>query len=88
VALGPTVERLAEAALIDTRVLLAHRLGADEAAWPDPEDRYASDLLLVDRVSDAWLRVLTQAADAAAIPVLLGSHTLVGPGARLISRWT
>ena len=34
------------------RVLLAHRLGADEAGWPSAEDRYASDLLLADRVRD------------------------------------
>ena len=31
------------------RVLLAHRLGPDETAWPAPEDRFASDLLLPDR---------------------------------------
>jgi hypothetical protein len=69
-----------DAAVVDTRVLLAHRLGPDEAAWPRPEDRYASDLLDADAVSDPWLRELTASAAGAPIPVVLGGHTLVGPG--------
>jgi len=88
VALGTTVGRMADGALIDTRVLLAHRLGADETTWPAEEDRYASDLLLVDSVTDPWLKVLTSAALAAPVPVVLGAHTLVGPGVRLVARWT
>jgi len=83
-ALGGIVRELADGALIDTRVLLAHRLGADEAAWPPPEDRFASDLLLADRIADPWLRELTASAVAAPIPILLGGHTLVGPGLRLL----
>ena len=75
--------RLGEAALIDSRVLLAHRLGPDEAAWPPAADRFASDLLLADRVGDPWLRELTAAAAGAPIPVVLGGHSLVGPGVRL-----
>ncbi len=82
--LGRILARLGEAAVVDTRVLLAHRLGADEAAWPPPEDRFASDLLLPDRIADPWLRALTAAAATAPIPVLLGGHTLVGPGLRLL----
>ncbi len=88
VALGTTVGRLADGALIDSRVLLAHRLGADETEWPPDEDRYASDLMLVDSVTDPWLKVLTSAALAAPVPVVLGAHTLVGPGVRLVARWT
>jgi hypothetical protein len=87
-ALGSALPRLADAALIDTRPLLAHRLGAAESDWPTAEDRYASDLLLPDAVGDPWLKVLTAAAVAAPIPVVLGSHTLVGPGVRLVARWT
>ena len=34
VARASTLARLGDAAIVDTRVLLAHRLGADEAAWP------------------------------------------------------
>ncbi len=83
-AFGSVVAGLADAALVDLRVLLAHRYGADEAAWPGPEDRFAADLLLADRVSDPWLRALTRSAATAPVPVVLGGHTLVGPGVRLI----
>jgi hypothetical protein len=82
--LGRLLARLGDAAVVDTRVLLAHRLGADEEAWPQPEDRFASDLLLAERIGDPWLRSLTAAAVAAPIPILLGGHTLVGPGLRLL----
>jgi hypothetical protein len=71
---------------VDTRVLLAHRLGAVERAWPPPEDRFAADLLLPDRVVDPWLRSLAEAAAAAPVPVVLGAHSLVGPGVRLALR--
>jgi len=83
-ALGAALAELGDGALIDTRVLLAHRLGADEAAWPPPEDRYASDLLHAEQVRDPWLRALTASARDSAVPVLLGGHTLVGPGVRLV----
>jgi hypothetical protein len=83
-SLGHHLARLADAAIVDTRVLLAHRLGADEAAWPPAEERFASDVFLADRVADPWLRALTASAAAAPIPILLGGHTLVGPGVRLI----
>jgi len=81
--LGELVADHADGALLDTRVLMAARAGADESAWPPPEDRYASDLLLPDRVADPWLRALTASAASAPIPILLGAHTLVGPGAVL-----
>jgi hypothetical protein len=94
-SLGEQLARFADAAIVDSRVLLAHRLGADESGWPPAEDRFASDLLLADRVSDPWLRELTASASAAPIPILLGGHSLVGPGARLAvgrarpaMRWT
>jgi hypothetical protein len=82
-SLGDHLARLADAAIIDSRVLMAHRLGADERAWPAPDDRFASDLLLADRIADPWLAALTRSAAAAPIPVLLGGHSLVGPGIRL-----
>ena len=82
-SIGRHVAALADGALLDSRVLLAHRLGADERGWPSPEDRYASDLLLPDRVRDPWLAELTAAALGAPVPILLGGHGLVGPGARL-----
>jgi len=79
-ALGAIVGGLGDAAVVDSRVLLAHRLGADERRWPAAEDRFASDLLLPERIADPWLRALTVAAREGAVPVVLGGHTLVGPG--------
>ena len=83
-ALGALLAELGDAAIVDSRVLLAHRLGADESGWPTPEDRFASDLLLADAIRDPWLRELTASARDSAIPVLLGGHTLVGPGVRTL----
>jgi hypothetical protein len=83
-SLGDHLARFADAAIVDSRVLLAHRVGAEEAGWPAAEDRFASDLLLAERIADPWLRELTASAAAAPIPVLLGGHTLVGPGVRLV----
>ena len=93
-AIGEHLARLCDGAIVDTRVLLAHRLGPDERRWPEAEDRFASDLLIAERVTDPWLRELTRAARDAPIPVLLGGHSLVGPGIRLLlgtrgsRRWT
>jgi hypothetical protein len=91
-ALGTLLAELGDAALVDSRVLLAHRLGGDERAWPIAEDRFASDLLLPERIADPWLRAVTAAARDAPIPVVLGGHSLVGPGLRLAlaegRRWT
>ena len=81
-SLGDHLGLFADAALVDSRVLLAHRVGPDEAGWPIAEDRFASDLLLPELIADPWLRELTTSAAAARIPVLLGGHTLVGPGVR------
>jgi hypothetical protein len=81
--LGAVAAELGGGAFIDSRVLLAHRLGADEMGWPPAEDRFASDLLLVDRIADPWLRTLTASAYDATIPIVLGGHSLVGPGIRL-----
>lgn len=91
-ALAERLAELGDAALVDSRVLLAHRFGPDERAWPPPEDRFASDLLLPERIADPWLRALTAAVRDASIPIVLGGHTLVGPGLRLALRkpatWT
>ena len=97
-ALAQTVARLADAAIVDTRVLMAHHYGVDEATWPSPEDRFASDLLLDATIADPWLRALTSAAAAASSstassattasadhPILLGGHTLVNGGLRLLA---
>ncbi len=82
-SLGRHVAGLADGALLDSRVLMAHHMGADESGWPSAEDRFASDLLLADRVRDPWLAELTASAAGASVPIVLGGHGLVGPGARL-----
>jgi len=85
-SLGTILAGLGDAAVVDTRVLLAHRHGPDESAWPRPEDRFASDLLDAAAIADPWLRALTASAAAAPIPIALGGHTLVGPGLPLVLR--
>jgi hypothetical protein len=85
-ALGTAVAQVADGALVDSRVLLAHRFGADERRWPAAEDRFASDLLRPESIADPWLRQLTESARSAPIPIVLGGHTLVGPGVRLALR--
>jgi hypothetical protein len=66
---------MAKAAIIDTRVLMAHR-----GIWPPDEERFASDLMVPEEISDPWLRDFTRAAKEAPIPVLLGGHSLVCGG--------
>jgi hypothetical protein len=90
--LGAILAGLGDAGLVDSRVLIAHGRGADESGWPPAGDRFASDLLLHERIGDPWLRDLTRDAADARIPILLGGHSLVGPGLRLVpgaaDRWT
>jgi hypothetical protein len=83
-AFGDLVSRLADGAIVDTRVLLAHRLGAEELGWPSDADRFASDLHRASEIDDPWLRALTESAAARQLPILLGGHSLVGPGIRLL----
>ena len=84
-ALAERLAELGDAALVDTRVLMAHRLGSDETGWPAAESRFASDLLDAGAVADPWLAELTAAAAGGPLPIILGGHTLVGPGVRLIA---
>lgn len=75
VGVGRFVELLGElgdAAIVDTRVLLAHR--QIEAARAD---RFLSDARRTDEVGEPFLRELTEAAVSAPMPVLLGGHSLV-----------
>ena len=62
----------ADAAFIDTRVLLAHH-----RLWPPEAERFASDLGQIDQMNDGWLRDFTAAALSAPIPVVLGGHGLM-----------
>lgn len=67
--------KLADAAIIDSRVMMAAT-----GKYPDNADRFASDLFLYDRITDDWTRAFTAAAAHAPIPVLLGGHGVVAGG--------
>jgi hypothetical protein len=69
------LEQTSDAAFLDTRVLFAHR-----RLSPSRADRFASDAMLPEQVSDPWVRELTAAAASARIPVVLGGHSLVSGG--------
>ncbi len=69
------VAEMAQAAILDTRVLMAHW-----RIWPSEEERFASDLLLPEEIKEPELRDFTRAAKEAPIPVLLGGHSLVCGG--------
>ena len=58
-ALGDLLARLCDAAIVDTRVLLAHRLGADEAGWP----RRRGSLRLGPAAARAGRRSMAPGAD-------------------------
>ena len=66
---------LADGVVLDTRVLLAHA-----GSRASREDRFQSDLLAPENVSDPWLRDLTAAIAAAEAPVLAGGHSLLSGG--------
>jgi hypothetical protein len=66
------LSQTAQAAFIDTRVLMAHH-----RSWPRRSDRFASDLGLAHRVGDPWLQEFTSAAHSTSIPIILGGHGLL-----------
>ncbi|MEK6191205.1 MAG: hypothetical protein AABM41_02645 [Chloroflexota bacterium] len=77
---------LGDAVIIDTRVVMASLAGSsDTAAWPSPEERYASDFGDPSPIATPWLRDLTTAAASASVPFLLGAHTLVSDGLRILT---
>ena len=83
------VERLSDlgnAVIVDSRVIMAALVGSsDSAMWPSAEDRFASDCADPGRVETEWLRELTTAAAAASVPIVLGAHTLVSDGLRILT---
>ena len=77
---------LGDAVIIDTRVVIAALAGSsDAAAWPSPEERYASDFSDASPIASPWLRDLTTAAASVSVPFLLGAHTLVSDGLRILT---
>lgn len=77
---------LGDAVIVDTRVLMAALAdSSDPAAWHAPEERYASDFGDPAPIATPWLRDLTTAAASASVPFLLGAHTLVSDGLRIVT---
>lgn len=74
------LEELCDVALLDTRVIFAHR-----GLTLSQSDRFNSDLLQVDVVAEPWVRQFTEAAARCRIPVLLGGHSLVNGGAWVLA---
>jgi hypothetical protein len=79
-AVGPeglfeALANLAQAVLIDNRVLFAHR-----GLWPSAADRFYSDLRQPEKIGDPFVRALTETAMAASVPVIMGGHSLVSGG--------
>jgi hypothetical protein len=70
-----TLAELADAAFLDSRVILAH-LGLG----PSRADRFLSDLGCYEEIEDPFLRELTEGAVRAAIPIVLGGHSAVSGG--------
>lgn len=82
---GPTaffeeLGRVADAAIIDSRVMMAA-----QGVYPTAADRFASDLLWVDAIDDVWTRAFTAAAVTAPLPVLLGGHGVVSGGLLMLA---
>jgi hypothetical protein len=69
------LESWSDAVFWDNRVILAHH-----GLWPSENDRFASDLGLVDEISEPFLADLTSAALESFIPILMGGHSLVAGG--------
>jgi hypothetical protein len=70
-----SLARACTAAILDTRVLFAHRRLSPTAA-----DRFYSDLLQPAEIVDPEVRALTEAALAAPVPLLMGGQALVSGG--------
>jgi hypothetical protein len=84
-AVGPgrffaELAEMVHGAFIDTRPIFAH-LGLN----PSRPDRFLSDVLQPEGISDSWLHEFTAAARDAAIPVVLGGNALVAAGVQLLS---
>jgi len=69
------INQIANAAFIDSRVILSHF-----KMWPSANDRFYSDLLKPEKISEPFLREFTYEALNASIPIVLGGHSLVSGG--------
>lgn len=74
------LEKVADAVLIDTRVLF-HHLNLELPA----KDRFNSDLLRPDAIDNPVARKLTACLLSSSIPIVPGGHSLVSGGLRVIT---
>ncbi|MSQ29382.1 MAG: hypothetical protein EXR68_02700 [Dehalococcoidia bacterium] len=79
---GTLLPKWCDAAFIDIRPALVH-LGIR----PSRADRFAADAGFPERIEDAQLRAIVQAAQAAPVPIVLGGHSLVGGVLSLVNQW-
>lgn len=73
------LEKVADAVLIDTRVLF-HHFHLDLTA----QDRFNSDLLRPDAIDDPVARRITACLLSSDVPIVPGGHSLVSGGLRVI----
>lgn len=66
---------MGQAVFLDNRVIFAHR-----GLWPSAADRFHSDLRQPAKITDPFVRALTEAAMGAPVPVIMGGHSLVSGG--------
>ena len=66
------IGEMCDGAVIDTRVLFAHRLGR-----VGTRDRFYSDLFEPDKIKEPFVAEFTREVMNAKIPVLLGGHSLI-----------
>jgi hypothetical protein len=79
------LSRLGDAVVLDSRVLMAALAASAEAsAWPPEEERFAADFGDPSLIATDWLRELVEAAADAPVPWLMGGHSLVSDGLRLL----
>lgn len=74
------IAQVCDAAFLDSRVLFAHR-----GHKPSAQDRFASDALLPEQITDPWVREFTEAVMSSSIPIVLGGHSLVSGGVWALS---
>jgi hypothetical protein len=73
------LQEMSDAVFWDTRVVMAH-LGR----WPAEDDRFEADLGRWDEVKDPELRRLTRVVRETRVPVVVGGHSVVSGGLRLL----
>jgi hypothetical protein len=70
-----TLATMGQAIFLDNRAIFAH-----QGMWPSAADRFHSDLRQAAKISEPFVRALTEAAMTAPVPVIMGGHSLVSGG--------